>query len=219
MISPWLQWRLPSKNGIAFRLLIYTTLVVSAFLIDDRAVEFLARPIRSGQLQNILRNLRCWGEGVTVVVLSVGWMLAAPKHWRVGATMAMTALGVGILVEFVKPITSRPRPAFAMNPTGAAASDRASSFPSGHTATAFAMARIWSLAIPAVRTVSLLAATGTGLSRMYEQRHYCSDCAVGGLLGWYVGLAIALGLDRLWRRRPDGEYQTEGAACSNIQSS
>lgn len=172
-------------------------MIWGAFQLDQKSVDFLARPISSGQTKNVLRNLRTWGEGTTVVVLSIGWLFAAPKRWRVPVGMMIASLGVGILVEVVKPYTNRARPAYALNPQTAAESDRSSSFPSGHAATAFAFARMWSFAMPAARPICLLAATGTGVSRMYEQRHYLSDCVVGGLLGWYFSTLIGWGMNRL----------------------
>lgn len=59
---------------------------------------------------------------------------------------------------------------------------------SGHTAYAFAIAAAvdevteggW--AIP-----FYVAATGTGLARIYGDRHWLSDVAVGGFVGWWVG--------------------------------
>lgn len=182
--------------AVATRVVVSALAIWLAFQWDDRAVSFLAQPIPSAQTQGALRNLRCWGEGVTVVILSLGWVFAKPGGWRVGATMALAALGVGISVEIMKPLASRPRPNYALNPSAASASDRVSSFPSGHTATAFAVARIWSLAMPAVRPVCFAAAVGTGLSRMYEQRHYLSDCVVGALVGWHLAWLMGIGLDR-----------------------
>lgn len=69
------------------------------------------------------------------------------------------------------------------HPNGIASFD---SFPSGHTATAFAAATTLSDLYddPWVSYVSYSIATGVGISRIMESTHWMSDCFVGGLIGF-----------------------------------
>lgn len=66
------------------------------------------------------------------------------------------------------------------------------SFPSGHTAAAFAVAPVLSrrfgrfAAIPAY-----VLAVGTGLGRMEERKHYLSDVIAGAAIGLTIGRAVA----------------------------
>lgn len=72
------------------------------------------------------------------------------------------------------------------------------SFPSGHTATAFAAAsavtsetsRWWPKSTIVVAPLMYGGATMVGLSRMYHNKHWASDVAMGALLGTFSGLKV-----------------------------
>lgn len=180
----------------------YAALFAIALWFDAAVAEFFSRPLRSGQLNSILASLRCWGEGPTLVLLALGISIAAPARTRMAVWALVCALAVGATVELIKPVFARMRPdeALALGETGSwhHQAGRNSSFPSGHTATAFSFARGLSAIVPGVRPVCLLAASGTALSRMHSERHYLSDCVAGALIGWYL---TAL----LWRVFPSLE--------------
>ena len=72
------------------------------------------------------------------------------------------------------------------------------SFPSGHTATAFAAAsavtsetsRWWPKATWVIAPAMYGGATMVGLSRMYHNKHWASDVVMGALLGTFSGLKV-----------------------------
>ena len=72
------------------------------------------------------------------------------------------------------------------------------SFPSGHTTAAFALAstvtsesqRWWPHQTWIVAPVMYGAATLVGLSRMYNNRHWASDVAVGAAIGTFSGIKV-----------------------------
>ncbi|MGL5095623.1 MAG: phosphatase PAP2 family protein, partial [Planctomycetia bacterium] len=93
-----------------------------------------------------------------------------------------------VAVDAVKPYAARKRPTETV-PWGGSwqtGAGRNSSFPSGHVATAFAFGRGLSLACPPLTPVVLAAGAGTAVSRMYDGRHYLSDCLVGAAWGWFA---------------------------------
>lgn len=100
----------------------------------------------------------------------------------VGVTAAVVLVGQG-----VKVLVGRPRPRFArqgfhhqfLTP---------SSFPSNHTAVAFAMAYLVLRLYPAWYNVALLylLAVFIGLSRVYLREHYPLDVLGGAALGTYI---------------------------------
>jgi undecaprenyl-diphosphatase len=64
------------------------------------------------------------------------------------------------------------------------------SFPSGHTATAFAAAVVLVYGSPGIGLLALLAATLIGFGRMATGVHYPTDVIAGALLGSIVGVIV-----------------------------
>lgn len=64
------------------------------------------------------------------------------------------------------------------------------SFPSGHTATAFAAAVVLVYGSPGVGLLALLCAAGIGFGRMATGVHYPTDVIAGALLGAFVGVIV-----------------------------
>jgi membrane-associated phospholipid phosphatase len=87
------------------------------------------------------------------------------------------------------------------------AGDDYQSFPSGHTAAAFALAGALTAEAtdhrPKVRRLVALttytAATFTGLSRMYNNKHWASDVVAGAAVGTLTGMTVV----RYNHRHPD----------------
>ena len=127
-----------------------------------------------------------YGDGAVLGSLSVG-ILALGKA---GGNEALEALGGDLCETFLasagtawtlKVAVGRRRPAGGPH-----------SFPSGHTATAFAVVPVvahhlgWKAAVPAV-----VMACATGLGRMEEFRHFQSDVLFGAALGLACGEIVA----------------------------
>jgi membrane-associated phospholipid phosphatase len=78
-------------------------------------------------------------------------------------------------------------------------SDNYSSFPSGHSTTAFAAAaavtaetgRWWPRSTWVVGPVMYAGATMVGLSRMYHNKHWASDVALGAAIGTFSGQKVS----------------------------
>jgi membrane-associated phospholipid phosphatase len=179
---------------------------VAGFVLDDWAANLAAVPIRSGQTKATLVALKFFGDGAPIVLLTLLAVAVAPQRKGAAGLALLAALVTGLIVDQGKKLTARSRPWDTL-PAPASESwrladnaGRNSSFPSGHSATAFAFARGMSLAFPPVAPVAYAAATGTALSRMHELRHYLSDCIVGGLLGWLVATSL-FGLRSAWFSR------------------
>ena len=72
------------------------------------------------------------------------------------------------------------------------------SLPSGHTSAAFAFASVvsgetahrWPRAHRIVAPLAYAAATGVGLSRMYDDKHWASDVALGAAVGTLAGRIV-----------------------------
>lgn len=121
--------------------------------------------------------------------------------WAMSAAL-FAAASAGLVVMLAKEAVDRARPAVAnpwLDPVGSIPAS--ASFPSGHSATAFATAVAVSLVYPRLRVPLLLLAALVALSRVYLGMHYATDVVVGSALGAAIGLAA--GSLVLWvARRP-----------------
>jgi membrane-associated phospholipid phosphatase len=144
-------------------------------------------------------------------VLASAWWVKWPLFVVVGAAYdgarrrlfprvaMLTALGVGVaatLVTVLKQLADRTRPAVA-DPaiTSLVQTPQSASFPSGHSATAFAAATIVGALCPRFRWSLLAAASLVAASRVYLGVHYLIDVLAGATLGMAVGLVV-VGLAR-----------------------
>jgi membrane-associated phospholipid phosphatase len=117
----------------------------------------------------------------------------------------LEALVVGGALTFViKGTLGRARPYMGVdNPTNFGlfrgfGSEDYRSFPSGHTVAAFAAAaavsetadRWWPRATWLIAPVLYGGAAATGLSRMYDNKHWASDTVIGAAIGTFAGLKV-----------------------------
>jgi membrane-associated phospholipid phosphatase len=119
--------------------------------------------------------------------------LAALREWRGALTLALAVAGTQLVVDLLKLVVSRPRP--ASNQLVAHASGF--SFPSAHSATSVAvyvtLAFLAARACRGRRRVLAIAAgalvvAAVGASRVYLGAHYPTDV----LAGWLTGATVVL---------------------------
>jgi len=106
--------------------------------------------------------------------------LADPGGRSVYARAAKTVAGVYAVNQAIKFAVRRPRPALEGLPP-LAGTLSGLSYPSAHSATSFAAARMLSPALPTPPLYAL--AAGLALSRPYLGLHYPSDILAGAALG------------------------------------
>lgn len=159
--------------------------------IDRIVVLDLAQHNSDGFLSNIMKLVTLIGnDGLIWIAVSI--LLFALKKKRIGFESLMALSFSYTLTETIKHLVSRPRPFQVLNSISLAIEPPAeSSFPSGHTATSFAVAIIIYLHMPKKYGVlALILASVMGFSRVYLGVHYPSDVFGGLLLGILSGLII-----------------------------
>lgn len=123
--------------------------------------------------------------GVAVGTWAAGTLTGKPRVTEVGGDLIRAQLTSQVVVQGLKLATRRQRPD---------GSD-SYSFPSGHTASAFATATVlerhfgWKAAIPAYGF-----ATYVGLARMSADKHHVSDVIMGAALGIASARAVTVGV-------------------------
>jgi undecaprenyl-diphosphatase len=143
-----------------------------------------------------------WEPLTLLLLLASAWWVKWPLFAAIAAAgdcrkrclprATFAALGAvaaaGLAVAVLKELFDRARPPFAgIDAVGAIPAS--ASFPSGHSATAFAAAVAVGLYYPKLRRPLLALAVLVALSRVYLGMHYASDVLVGSLLGALLGFA------------------------------
>lgn len=115
--------------------------------------------------------------GVAVFGLNLAGVKGKHSLLDAAGIYVLTAAITGISVEGVKEVSSRKRPDGSNN----------FSFPSGHTATAFASAEFlkqeYKDVSPLYGVAGYVVATGTGVLRLYNNKHWVSDVVAGAGFG------------------------------------
>jgi acid phosphatase family membrane protein YuiD len=121
--------------------------------------------------------------GAAFATYSLGRATGHPKVTEIGADLVSAQIVSQTLTQAIKFSVARTRP-----------DGTAYSFPSGHSATAFATAAVlqrhlgWKAGIPAYAVATYVAS-----SRIEVQRHYLSDVAFGAAIGIMSGRTVTLG--------------------------
>jgi membrane-associated phospholipid phosphatase len=116
------------------------------------------------------------------------------RHWFVyGIAMALAGLGAGIFAQLIKFAVGRTRPELWVGPFHYARVS-ASSFPSGHTIGAFALAGVLILNAESkvLRIVAALLAVSVAVARVFAFRHWPSDVVASAALGLIAARIIPL---------------------------
>lgn len=103
----------------------------------------------------------------------------------------------------IKGVVERSRPPEAIGFDALVGVPGSPSFPSGHAATAFAVAGAIALLAPRLRWPVLGVASLIAFSRVYLGVHFWIDVLAGAALGLAIGVGMARTLHRSGRRRHD----------------
>ena len=160
-----------------------------AWLVFDAQVLAWAEGVQSERTEDVIRILNRLGGGMNPVMLVAFFLIAGiayvERRWTAYAVaMAIAGLGAGVLAQIVKPLIGRARPELWLGPSHYAPGS-STSFPSGHTVGAFALAGVLlfaSRSLP-LRVIAFLLAAGVGLARILAFRHWTSDVVASAVIG------------------------------------
>lgn len=186
---------------------IATTLV---WMFADARVLAWAERVQSEETEALVRLMNRFGGGMNPALVVAFFLVCgvayAERRWIAYAVaMGGAGLAAGIGAQIVKHIVGRARPELWLG-TAHYAPGSSTSFPSGHTVGAFALAGVLifaSRSLP-LRVIAFLLAAAVGLSRILAFRHWASDVtasAILGLLCAYVFTRSVTGLTT----EPDGD--------------
>jgi membrane-associated phospholipid phosphatase len=188
-------WR---RDAVHLLLGVIVTALVWLFL--DRPMLAWAEGVQSGFTEDVIRLLNRLGGGMNPVMVVAFFLVAGiaylERRWvSYALAMALAGLGAGLLAQIIKHLVGRARPELWLGPTHYAPGS-STSFPSGHTVGAFALAGvlIFGSRSPVLRVVAFALAAGVGLSRILAFRHWTSDVTASAVIGlvsaWIVTQAV-----------------------------
>lgn len=184
----------------ALRLAIGVVITALVWLTLDQPLIAWAELVQSDFIEDVIRILNRLGGGMNPVIVVVFFLVAGiayrQRRWVAYAiAMGMAGLAAGIGAQIIKHLLGRARPELWLGPTHYAPGS-STSFPSGHTVGAFALAGVLMFGSRSVvlRVVAFVLAAGVGLSRVFAFRHWPSDVTASAVIGlvvaWIVTQAV-----------------------------
>lgn len=179
----------------AIYILIPIIILLVLFALDHQIRSFVKINIKSAEWETLVQTLNKFGDGGVQAVIAIILMLAGyfnknDRILRTGKFGLIAIIFAGIIVQIIKFTIGRPRPTLTdagISNFGPSITIGFDSFPSGHTASSFALAAILSSAYPKGRYIFYSIAAIAGLSRIYLDSHFASDVFAGAILGIGIG--------------------------------
>jgi undecaprenyl-diphosphatase len=125
--------------------------------------------------------------------VAAGLAVLGGRRSRRAAMIGVAAIGVtsAVVNLAVKPAVARQRPEAARVASPRVRMPSSTSFPSGHSASAFAFASAIGGELPLLAAPLRALATGVAYSRVHTGVHYPGDVVVGSLIGATVGSVVS----------------------------
>jgi decaprenylphosphoryl-5-phosphoribose phosphatase len=162
---------------------------MTASCLDERLLRFLRTAGHTPAAERAVARFSRLGEhgGLWIAIGGCGWAVDPARRSRWARALGCV-VGAYVLNTTIKLVCRRRRPQLDGLPP-LAPTPTELSFPSAHSATAFAGALAYSrLGLPARPLYGL--ASATALSRLYLGLHYPSDVVAGAALGTAVSAAL-----------------------------
>jgi membrane-associated phospholipid phosphatase len=195
--SPWV-W-LPPLVSFFLLLIIY-------FSGANRSLFLALNHLGHGLGEECWANLTILGDGAVALALIAPWIKRSPQRfWAALIAAVLAALWVQVpkhLVDVPRPLAVFPPQQFFHTGPGY----RAVSFPSGHSAAAFAITGIWIMSLTRhylLRSLLLILAVLVSLSRVMVGVHWPLDL-LGGMLGGWLAAWTGLLASTHWGWKTSG---------------
>lgn len=160
--------------------------------IDNKILNFYKNKRKSKIVDKIMLIATACGDmGIIWIVIAA--LLLKQKSTRDTGIMVIAALVFeSFVVEgIIKNVVKRSRPfSNDINEDLLIGKPLTYSFPSGHTASSFAVSAIFVMTYSYVSIIILILALIISFSRIYLRVHYTSDVLFGGIIGFLCGIII-----------------------------
>ncbi len=160
---------------------------------DFKIIRYINSHLSNRILDKLMKWITALGNlGLIWIVISI--FLISKKDLRQEGLMVIAALILTAIVGecIIKHIVKRKRPFVIIGSEDdlLIGTPRTYSFPSGHTASSFAVSSVFINTDNNITVFIVIIATLIALSRLYLNVHYPSDIIGGGILGFLCGSII-----------------------------
>ena len=188
-----------NKNSFFYSSCLALTIACMFFLIFySKADTFIImNGFHTSLLTIIFQIITFCGDGLFIIIVFTIIMISFKKHRDLGIILLISYLSSGLLSQVIKQFVTSPRPSVYFESlhyayyldTFSNCRIGFRSFPSGHTASAFAMVTVLTSYFKKrhVWALCLLFAVAIGYSRIYLAHHFLIDVLVGALIGVLSG--------------------------------
>jgi membrane-associated phospholipid phosphatase len=159
-------------------------------VVLDRAIYTAVHATPSPTIDHAVARISRAADRSRLWLAVAGVMSLSGGRPRRAAVVGMSAVGVtsALVNVAVKPLVRRERPSrLETVRTHVVRMPTSASYPSGHTASAFAFSAAVGGGVPELDTALRLAATAVGYSRVHTGVHYPGDVIAGAVIGAGVG--------------------------------
>lgn len=202
-----------NKCLLILYLLIFLSGIIVSSVFGRTGTHLFINGFHSEILDSLMKILTFFGDGIVMISLTVLLMF---KKIRYGLIFLSSFLLSSFIVQFFKKcvFTGFTRPVKYFQDTGielylveGVKYHSYFSFPSGHSATAFAMffGLSFLLRTKLLKLLCLLFACIVGFTRVYLSQHFLIDVIVGSLIGVICAVASHLyfsGVEKNWINLP-----------------
>ena len=189
--------RIRVRKTDAIAVVASAILVAIVWRFADAPITAWAESMQTSNVEDTIRIANRFGGGMNPAMVVVFFLVAGvvyrTRRWiAYGVAMALAGAAAGVSVQIVKYTAGRTRPELWLGPFHHARA-AATSFPSGHTVGAFALAGVLMLASPSrtMRVIAFLLALSVAVSRVLAFRHWTSDVLASAAIGMILA-AIAV---------------------------
>ena len=185
---------------------VFLALGIIAWVFPREEIHMWMNGFHTGFWDVLMKGWTYLGDGVVVLIFCLLFLLVSFRY-TIGllAAFAMGGLGAQFFKRVIFTNSARPVKYFEIHGIDydlylvpGAEPHAWHSFPSGHTATAFAVFFALSLFLKSrwLQVASMVIATGVAISRIYLSQHFLMDVVAGSVVGVVFGWVAWRWLDR-----------------------
>lgn len=196
------------NNSFFYRLSLVLFVIITLFLILFSRVDgfIFLNSFHTPTLNQVFNSITFIGDGLFSIIVSFFILIFAKKHSKLALIVMVAYLSSGIVAQIFKAIIYAPRPSLYFKlheykyyiDTFATSRAGANSFPSGHSASVFALVTVFSVYCKRKYISFCLIIIGilAGYSRIYLAHHFLIDVLAGMILGLLFGTLSLIWLDK-----------------------